>query len=173
MQHGDSALRNWLEVPKRSCLSWILKAEYELLRQLGWWGILQTVRSYWKHIKVFCCWLAACCICELPFPWGMQVCLQPSAQVLPFLPSVKTPRKFHLYQEEPAWLIPTYLLLLQLRQHSNFEITSYLRVILLYKFFVLFWNLWHLKNRPAFQATTEYQIPTLCRELCHIYHTWP
>ena len=83
---------------------------------------------------------------QLPFPcpvsggrlpWLMLVCLQPSAQALLYLPSVKTSEKFHLYQEEPAWLIPIYLQLLQLRQHSHSGKTGYLRVILLFELFVL------------------------------------
>lgn len=83
---------------------------------------------------------------QLPFPcqvsggrlpWLTLVCLQPSAQALLYLPSVKTSEKFHLYQEEPAWLILIHLQLLQLRQHSHSGKTGYLKVILLFELFVL------------------------------------
>lgn len=109
--------------------------------------------------KIFCR-IAACCTGETlkpatTFPLidaGLSITLCPG----PPIPSIcQNTREGYLYQEEPAWLIPIHLQLLQLRQHSHSGKTGYLRVILLFELFVLFWNLWHLKNRPAFQVIDQ------------------
>lgn len=128
----DSALRNWLEVPWRSCLNWVVKNEYELFSQTG--GLVGNTANSGGGIesidKVFC-WSAACCIGDTltpatTFPRSYTGLSISSAHVLPFLPSVKTPEKVNLYQEESAWLIPTYLQLLQRRQHSHSRLTGWL-----------------------------------------------
>lgn len=125
----------------------------------GWWGILQTVGVEWRAFIRSSAELLPVAQGKLKpattFPLidaGLSTTLCPGPPIPSFCQNT---REGYLYQEEPAWLIPIHLQLLQLRQHSHSGKTGYLRVILLFELFVLFWNLWHLKNRPAFQVIDQ------------------
>lgn len=89
-------------------MNWVVKNEYELFSQTG--GLVGNTANSGGGIesidKVFCR-SAACCIGDTltpatTFPRSDTGLSISSAHVLPFLPSVKTPEKVNLYQEESA-----------------------------------------------------------------------
>ena len=140
-QHGDSAMRKWLEGPWRSLWApfWRMNKSYSG-RRIGLnhcqqWGGPENTCEF--------CWLAACCFSD-PLNTATTCPLSDAGLFTtrcpgPPIPSIcQNTREGSPLPGRARLIIPTYLQLTQLRQHSHSGITGYLRVILLFELFVCF-----------------------------------